>query len=147
MSATARDLYQELLVEHGRHPRNFGLLPSANRSAEGSNPLCGDELVVRLRVRDGRIEEIAFQGQGCAVSIASASMMTEAVKGLAAGEIEALQQRVSALVSGAAEGSLGELSSLSGVSRFPTRVKCALLAWRALDAAISGAPGTVSTEL
>jgi nitrogen fixation NifU-like protein len=143
----ARDLYQELLVDHGKHPRNFGPLPDADRAAQGSNPLCGDELSVRLRMAKGRIDAIAFQGAGCAVCIASASMMTVAVKGLTASEIEALMRRVRALVEGGEVSNPGDFAALSGVSRFPARVKCALLAWRALEAALAGAPSPVSTEL
>jgi nitrogen fixation NifU-like protein len=148
VSSPARDLYQKLLVEHGKHPRNFGPLPEANRSAQGSNPLCGDELTVRLRLSEGRVEAIAFQGAGCAVCIASASMMAAAVKGLPATQITSLMQRVRALVAGQSDATnLGDLASLAGVSRFPARVKCALLAWRALEAALAGEDSAVSTEL
>jgi nitrogen fixation NifU-like protein len=142
------DLYQKLLVEHGKHPRNFGPLPGADRSAEGSNPLCGDELTVRLRLRDRRIDEIAFQGAGCAVSMASASMMTVAVKGRLPAEIESLAALVQKLVSGdsAPAERLGDLAALSGVAQFPARVKCALLAWRALEAALANTAERVTTE-
>ncbi|HEX9578007.1 MAG TPA: SUF system NifU family Fe-S cluster assembly protein [Myxococcales bacterium] len=140
------DLYQKLLVDHGKHPRNFRALPGADRIAEGSNPLCGDELTVKLLLRKDRIEEIAFQGAGCAVSIASASMMTLAVKGQLAAQVELIAAKVRRLVAGEKVEGLGDLASLSGVAQFPARVKCALLAWRALEAALAGTAGRVTTE-
>ena len=142
------DLYQEVLVDHGKHPRNFRALPDADRTAEGSNPLCGDELTVSVRLRKGRIEEIAFHGAGCAVSVASASMMTLAVKGQVSAGVESLAERVRQLVAGdgAAAAQLGDLAALSGVAQFPARVKCALLPWRALEAALAGTAGRVTTE-
>jgi nitrogen fixation NifU-like protein len=140
------DLYQKLLVDHGKHPRNFRALPDADRAAEGSNPLCGDELTVKLLLRKDRIEEIAFQGAGCAVSIASASMMTLAVKGQLAAQVELIAAKVRRLVAGEKVEGLGDLASLSGVAQFPARVKCALLAWRALEAALAGTAGRVTTE-
>ena len=140
------DLYQKLLVDHGKHPRNFRPLPNAVRVAEGSNPLCGDELTVSLRLRNDRIEEIAFQGTGCAVSIASASMMTLAVEGQPGPQVQAIAAKVRRLVAGEDVEGLGDLASLSGVAQFPSRVKCALLAWRALEAALAGTAGRVTTE-
>jgi len=140
------DLYQQTIVDHARRPRNFGPLPGANRSAEGTNPLCGDELILRLRLGD-RIEAVAFEGAGCAVCLASASMMTLAVKGCSASEAVRLMQRVRELVAGGNGANLGELESLKGVARYPARMKCALLAWRALEAALAGETTKVSTEL
>jgi nitrogen fixation NifU-like protein len=140
------DLYQKLLVDHGKHPRNFRTLPDADRTAEGSNPLCGDELTVSILLRKDRIEEIAFQGAGCAVSIASASMMTLAVKGQLGPQVQSIAAKVRRLVAGENVEGLGDLASLSGVAQFPARVKCALLAWRALEAALTGAAGRVTTE-
>lgn len=142
------ELYQKTLVDHGKRPRNFAPLPDADRSAEGVNPLCGDELSVRLKLSAGRIEQIAFQGAGCAVAIASASLMTLAVGGRRPEEASLLADEVAALVAGAPadEGSLGELMALSGVARFPVRRKCALLAWRALEAALAGSSRKVTTE-
>jgi nitrogen fixation NifU-like protein len=145
MTAKATDLYQALLVDHSKHPRNFGPMPDADRTAEGSNPLCGDELMLRLRMGGGRIEAIAFEGAGCAISMASASLMTLAVKNLPPREAEALSAKVAALVDGGDASDLGDLSALAGVSRFPARVKCALLAWKALEAALTGI-ARVSTE-
>lgn len=140
-------LYEKVLIDHAKHPRNFGKLDDATHSAAGDNPLCGDELTLRLRAAGGRIEAIAFEGHGCAVCLGSASMMTEAVKGASHGEIVSLSQRVRAVVRGEDATGLGDLASLAGVARFPARVKCALLAWTALEAALSGAGGAVSTEL
>lgn len=141
-------LYDRALVDHARRPRNFGPLPGATHCAEGSNPLCGDELTLRLRVKGDRIEEIAFQGAGCAVCIGSASLLTTAARGMTLRDAGGLLAKVRALLRGEGEaGSLGELGALSGVARFPARVKCAALAWTALEAALEGAGGTVSTEL
>ena len=141
------DLYQKTLVDHARHPRNFGPLPGANRHAEGVNPLCGDELTLHLQLAGARIEAIAFEGAGCAICLASASMMTLAVKERTSGEAAELMQRVQSLLAGADPANLGDLAALGGVAQFPARIKCALLAWRALEAALAGAPGAVSTEL
>jgi nitrogen fixation NifU-like protein len=140
------NLYHKLLVDHGKHPRNFRTLPGADRTAEGSNPLCGDELTVSILLRKDRIEEIAFQGAGCAVSIASASMMTLAVKGQLGPQVQSIAAKVRRLVAGENVEGLGDLASLSGVAQFPARVKCALLAWRALEAALAGTAGRVTTE-
>ena len=142
------DLYQRALLDHAKHPRNFGPLPDASHSAQGVNPLCGDELTVRLRTAAGRIEEIAFEGAGCAVCMASASMMTVATKGMPLSDVPGMMQRVRAVVRGdAGPAKPGDLAALAGVARFPARMKCALLAWSALEAALAGARGTISTEL
>jgi nitrogen fixation NifU-like protein len=144
-----RDLYQEVILDHNRRPRNFGSLPAANRQAEGYNPLCGDKVTVLLDIEDGRIHGIAFQGSGCAISTASASLMTEALKGLTAEEAQAMFHRFHDLVTtGAGEGSpeLGKLAVFSGVREFPMRVKCATLAWHTLLAALEEKDTPVSTE-
>ena len=139
MSA-AEQLYQEMVVEHKRAPRHFGTLPAPTHEARGRNPQCGDDVQVQLRLDNGRIADIAFDGQGCAICIASSSMMTEAVLG---GDIEtakALQQRFRAVLTGQAEpqdAQLGKLVSLAGVSRYPSRIKCALLGWHALMHALA----------
>lgn len=148
MSADLRELYQEVIVDHGRRPRNFGPLPTANREAEGVNPLCGDHLRLRLAVADGIIADARFEGAGCAISTASASLMTEALKGRSVAEAEALFGAFHALLTGergeAAE--LGKLAVLAGVREFPARVKCATLAWHTLRAALHGERRPASTE-
>lgn len=143
-----RDLYQEVILEHSRKPRNYGLLPSANHKAEGFNPLCGDHYTVFVNVRDGAISEIAFQGAGCAISKASASMMTQSLKGKSTEEAEVTFTRFHDLVTGHSgdTGQLGKLAVFAGVSEFPLRVKCATLAWHALRAALRGEEQAVSTE-
>jgi nitrogen fixation NifU-like protein len=138
MSA-ADQLYQEMVVEHKRAPRHFGTLPAPTHEARGHNPQCGDDVDVQLRLEDGRIADVAFHGQGCAICIASASMMTEAVIGRDIETARALQQRFRAVLTGQAEpegANLGKLVSLAGVSRYPSRIKCALLGWHALMHAI-----------
>jgi nitrogen fixation NifU-like protein len=148
------DLYQEILLDHNRAPRNFGRLGDAARSAEGYNPLCGDKVTVYVDLgEDGRIQDISFEGAGCAISTASASLMTESVKGLAPAEALALFERVIALVTGdpteaptARAADIGKLAVFSGVREYPMRVKCATLAWHTLRAALSGAAEPVSTE-
>lgn len=144
-----RDLYQEVILDHNRRPRNFGALASANHQAEGYNPLCGDKVTVLLDLEGGRIEDIAFQGSGCAISTASASLMTEALKGRTEEEARALFQDFHGLVTtGEGEGSeeLGKLAVFSGVREFPMRVKCATLAWHTLLAALDDKSQPVSTE-
>jgi nitrogen fixation NifU-like protein len=146
-----QELYQSVILDHNRKPRNFGALEGANRSADGKNPLCGDQVTVLLHVVDDVIEDVKFTGHGCAISKASASLMTAAVKGKSRADAEALFQKFHALVLGQdpEQGkSLGQLVVFSGVSRFPVRVKCASLAWHTLKAALaseSAAP-VVSTE-
>lgn len=156
------ELYREVIVEHGRKPRNHGVLDDANRHIEGQNPLCGDHLEISLRIDDGMIADIAFTGNGCAISQASASLMTEAVKRTSVTDARALFDRVHAMLTASAgngageEGAavdpaeLGKLAALSGVSQFPTRVKCASLAWQALrqvlDDPDTADPEPVSTE-
>jgi nitrogen fixation NifU-like protein len=144
-----RDLYQEVILDHNRRPRNFGPLPTANRRAEGHNPLCGDRVTVYLDLADGRLQDVAFQGSGCAISTASASLMTEALKGLTLEEARGLFKGFHDLVTlGAAEGSpeLGKLAVFTGVREYPMRVKCATLAWHALMAALDAQDLPVTTE-
>ncbi len=149
-------LYREVIVEHGRKPRNFGELEGANRHVAGVNPLCGDQLDIALRIEDGTVTDVAFTGSGCAISQASASLMTEAIKGRDTDDVRDLFTRVHAMLTGdeATAGdvsTLGKLAALSGVSEFPARVKCASLSWQALRQALdddaSGAVDvSVSTE-
>jgi len=142
-----RELYQEVILEHSKHPRNFRALDAANHKAEGFNPLCGDHFTVYVDVQDGAIHDIAFQGAGCAISKASASMMTQSLKGKSQGEAEELFTKFHDLVTGNGSGDeMGKLAAFSGVSEFPLRVKCATLAWHALRAALRGDQEAVSTE-
>jgi nitrogen fixation NifU-like protein len=146
-----RELYQETILDHGRHPRNFRVPERCNHKAEGHNPLCGDRVTVHLRLEDDRVDDIGFQGSGCTISTAAASTMTEAVRGKSRAEIEALFQAYHDLVTGKSPGgrsaeALGKLAVFSGVSEFPTRVKCATLAWHTLRAALSAGARRVSTE-
>jgi nitrogen fixation NifU-like protein len=143
-------LYQDVILDHNRAPRNYRLMENANRRVEGHNPLCGDRLTVWLRVEGDIIQDVAFQGSGCAISRASASLMTTAVKGKTRSEAEALFRRFHGLVTGSLEPadaeSLGKLAVFSGVSQFPVRIKCASLSWHALKAALDQPDGVVSTE-
>ncbi len=146
-----RDLYQQVILDHNRSPRNFRKVSGANRSAEGSNPICGDVVTVELRLEGDVIRDVGFQGTGCAISQASASLMTEAVKGKSPREVEALFRAFHGMVTGAAAGApdrdaLGKLLVLGGVRQFPARVKCASLPWHTLQAALRGATARVSTE-
>ena len=144
-----RELYQEIILDHGRRPRNFRPLPDASHSAEGKNPLCGDHVIVRLRYRDGIVEDVAFEGSGCAISTAAASTMTEAVKGKSRAEVDALFHEFHELVMGKSAANLedlGKLAAFAGVSEFPMRVKCATLAWHTLQSALEGGRAAVSTE-
>jgi nitrogen fixation protein NifU and related proteins len=146
------DLYRDVILDHNRRPRNFGPLEQANALAEGFNPLCGDRLTVRLNLAADRIENIRFEGQGCAISTASASLMTEAVKGKTRGEALALFDRVHRLLTDDAADAedLGKLAALSGVREYPARVKCASLCWHTLASALKSpdpqAVPAVSTE-
>jgi nitrogen fixation NifU-like protein len=146
-----RDLYQEVIIDHSRRPRHFGRLAQATHSAKGFNPLCGDQLTVYLKLAGGVVEAASFEGAGCAISIASASLMTEALSGKTEAEAEALFASFRALVTGAAKTStavvpLGKLEVLAGVQEFPARVKCATLAWHTLHAALHDQSEPVSTE-
>lgn len=142
MSTAETDLYQEVVVEHKRAPRNFGHLAAPTHQARGTNPQCGDDLRVELDIQQGQVHDIRFNGQGCAICIASASMMSEAVKGHAVADAEQLQQHFRAVLTGQSEPDaayLGKLISLAGVRRYPSRIKCALLGWHALMHALHGA--------
>ncbi len=147
--ADLRDLYQEVILEHSKAPRNYRELPSANHKAEGFNPLCGDRFTLYLDLDGDTIRDIGFQGSGCAISKASASMMTQSVKGKSKQEAEKLFSEFHKLVTGQANGNhadVGKLAAFSGVSEFPVRVKCATLAWHTLHAALEGKQDAVSTE-
>lgn len=147
--ATMNELYQSVILDHNRTPRNYGHLADANRHAEGRNPLCGDELSVWLKVGgDDRIEDVKFEGSGCAISKASASLMTGAVKGKTRDEALDLFTRFHALVTGRADNAaeLGKLAVFKGVAEFPVRVKCASLSWHTLKAALESPDSTISTE-
>jgi nitrogen fixation NifU-like protein len=133
------DLYRDVILDHNRRPRNFGALEPADASVEGFNPMCGDRLTLRLRLADGAISDIRFEGQGCAISTASASLMTEAVKGKTRAEALQLFDRVHQLLTddaAAPDEELGKLASLSGVRAYPARVKCASLCWHTLASAL-----------
>ena len=145
--SSLQELYQSVILDHNRKPRNFGVLAGANHTAEGKNPLCGDQVQVELVVNGDVISDVHFTGHGCAISKASASMMTAAVKGKTRTEAELLFQRFHELVLGqdpTGGKELGPLVVFSGVSRFPVRVKCASLAWHTLKAALAN--GTVTTD-
>ncbi|HTI45487.1 MAG TPA: SUF system NifU family Fe-S cluster assembly protein [Casimicrobiaceae bacterium] len=139
------DLYQDVVLEHKRAPRHFGALEAPTNEARGRNPQCGDDVRVQLRVEGGRVADVGFQGQGCAICIASASMMSEAVMKQDLETVRALHKRFRAVLTGRAEpegANLGKLASLAGVSRYPNRIKCALLGWHALMHALDGAVQT-----
>lgn len=145
------DLYQDIILDHNRKPRNFGRLAAPDRMAEGDNPLCGDKLHLELRLSGDRLEDVAFEGAGCAISTASASLMTDAVKGKTVDEARRLSAAVHArLTGGSGDLDLGKLEALAGVRAYPMRVKCATLAWHtllaALDAADPEGVAAVSTE-
>lgn len=148
-----RELYQEVILDHSKRPRNAGRLADANRAAHGDNPLCGDKLALALRVRGGVVEDVAYEAAGCAISVASASLMSETVKGRPVAEVEEVFDRFHRLLTAEPKpddvGDLGKLEVFAGVREFPIRVKCATLPWHTLHAAIErGAEGeaTVSTE-
>jgi nitrogen fixation NifU-like protein len=143
------DLYRDVIVDHNRRPRNFGRLAVASHSAEGNNPLCGDKLHVFVDMKDDIIRDIRFEGQGCAISTASASLMTEAVKGRTRAQVAGLYERVHCMLTrhdSEVDAGLGKLAALAGVREFPVRVKCASLCWHTLNAALSGGGVQVTTE-
>ena len=150
MMAGLGQLYQDLILDHNRSPRNYRKIENANRRVEGNNPLCGDRLTVFLRMDGDSIEDAAFQGSGCAISRASASLMTAAVKGKTRSESEDLFDRFHRLVTGtlnpADTQSLGKLAAFAGVAEFPVRIKCASLSWHALRAALNQSNSVVSSE-
>ena len=149
MSSAEDDLYQEVVLEHKRAPRNFGHLMHPTHQARGTNPSCGDRIAVELQLDGTQVRDIAFSGQGCAICIASTSMMTEAVKGREVALARELQQHFRAVLTGDVdpeEVPLGKLITLAGVRRYPSRIKCALLGWHALMHAIAQEGGEASTE-
>ena len=145
-----KDLYQEVIVDHNRNPRNYGGIEAADRTLEGFNPLCGDRLTLYLKLDGDRISDISFAGSGCAISVASASLMTEAVKGRSLAEAEQVFSRFHELVTGDhAEvdfDTYGKLAALAGVRDYPSRVKCATLCWHTLHSLLAGEDSPVTTE-
>ncbi|NCX93721.1 MAG: SUF system NifU family Fe-S cluster assembly protein [Gammaproteobacteria bacterium] len=145
-----RELYQQTIIDHGRRPRNFHALPDATQIQIGHNPLCGDQLTLFLKVKEGIIEDLSFEGQGCAISMASSSLMTEKLKGMPLTEALQLFETIHQMLLGKSEpqsfDKIGKLSVLSGVKDFPARVKCASLPWHTLQAALKGDTQEVSTE-
>ena len=144
------DLYQEVILDHSRNPRNFGPAEGADLTAQGNNPLCGDRVTIFLKLNGDRISEAKFDARGCAISLASASMMTEMIKGKSIEEAMTLFRKFLALVTGENEigagPDLADLKTLSGVSRFPTRIKCATLSWHAMVGALNGIDEDIKTE-
>lgn len=143
-----RDLYQEMIIDHGKQPRNFGKLPEANHYQVGHNPLCGDRLTLYIFEEAGMVKDVRFEGVGCAISVASASLLTETIKGKSVSDIEKMFDHFHRLVTEGKtpEEDLGKLAVFSGVAEFPVRVKCATLAWHTLKAALANHPTPVSTE-
>jgi nitrogen fixation NifU-like protein len=145
-----KDLYRDVIVDHNRHPRNFGKLDPADAHADGYNPLCGDQLSLYVNLDGERIREATFEGSGCAISVASASLLTEAVRGKSRQEVKALFDDMHALLTqheaSVDPSKLGKLAALSGVREFPARVKCASLCWHTLNAALAHEAAPVSTE-
>jgi nitrogen fixation protein NifU and related proteins len=140
MSAELEELYQSIILDHNRRPQNFRAMPAASAHADGINPMCGDQLTVWLHLTGDVIDDVSFQGSGCAISKASASLMTQTVKGKTRAEAEKIFAAFHGLVTGQATGEeLGKLQAFAGVARFPLRVKCATLAWHALNAALADA--------
>jgi nitrogen fixation protein NifU and related proteins len=150
MMGELRELYQEVIFDHNRNPRNFRVMEDANRRVEGFNPLCGDRLTLYLKVEDGTIKDASFQGQGCAISTASVSLMTELIKGQTEQEAEELFEVLHKIITSQDEAvnleELGKLAVLAGVREYPARVKCATLAWHTLVAALKNDRDTVTTE-
>lgn len=141
------ELYQELILDHSRSPRNFRMLPDANRTAHGINPICGDNYTLYAKMDGDVLKELSFQGSGCAISKASASILTESLKGKTKAEVKSLFERVHDMIlTGNIDGDLGKLAALAGVHKFPARIKCAILPWHAALAAVEGKDETVSTE-
>ncbi|MBT5415731.1 MAG: SUF system NifU family Fe-S cluster assembly protein [Rhodospirillaceae bacterium] len=146
-----QDLYQEIIIDHSKRPRNFGALEGANRHAEGDNPLCGDQIKVHLIVEGDTVREARFEGRGCAISTASASVMTDTIKGKPVAEVKALFEQFHRLVTGEEEPSddvleVDRLGAFAGVRDYPMRVKCATLSWHTMNAALEGRDDPISTE-
>ena len=142
-----KDLYQQLIIDHNQNPRNFSKLENASHSAEGHNPLCGDEITISLIEKDGIIKDIAFIGSGCAISKASASIMTSTLKGMKIEDAEVLFDNFHTLATtGKSSGDMGKLSVLAGVYKYPARVKCATLAWHTFQGALNSSTETIQTE-
>lgn len=145
-----RDLYQEVILDHSRHPRNFGHHEPSNRMAKGHNPLCGDKFTIYALVEDGIVKDVSFEGRGCAISTASASLMTELLKGLPEEEAREMFERFREVVTGdkgeEPDAGMDKLNVLAGVRGYPMRVKCATLAWHTLKAALDDTGETVVTE-
>ena len=142
-----RDLYQQLIIDHNKNPRNFCKLENASHSAEGFNPLCGDEITVSFIEKDGIIENIAFMGSGCAISKASASIMTSTLKGMKVEDAKALFKEFHTLaITGESTNDMGKLSVLAGVHKYPARVKCATLAWHTFQGALNNSQEIIKTE-
>jgi len=142
-----RDLYQEIIMDHGKQPRHTGMLPAATHSQLGHNPLCGDKLMLYVKEDNGVIMDARFEGNGCAISMASTSLMIDAIKGKTLAQVAELFGHFHKLVtSGQCEFDLGKLAAFGGVATFPIRVKCATLAWRTLNAALENHPHPISTE-
>jgi nitrogen fixation NifU-like protein len=149
--ADLQDLYQEVILDHSKRPRNYRVMEGADRSADGYNPLCGDKFTLYLKLENGRIADISFQGSGCAISTASASILTEVLKGKTFAEAEALFETFHDLATGKPpkpgnSPPLGKLAAFSGVWEFPVRVKCATLAWHTLKSALAGDQNVATTE-
>jgi len=141
------ELYQQLLLDHSKSPRNFRVLPDANRIAQGTNPICGDNYTLYARMEGDVVQELTFQGSGCAISKASASLLTEILKGKTKAEVKVMFDKVRDMITtGHIDSDLGKVTALTGVHKFPARVKCAILPWHAVAAAVEGRGETVSTE-
>ena len=144
------DLYQEILLEHNSKPRNFRKVDDASATAEGYNPLCGDQITLYLKVVDGTVEDVGFQGVGCAISRASASMMTQSIKGRSLDEAQTIFEAFHGMITHPNEepdyDTLGDLETLAGINEYPTRIKCAILAWHTMRSALSGEGDMVTTE-
>ena len=146
MSDFLQELYQEVIVDHSKQPRNFHGLKDANHQAHGHNPLCGDNVEIFVSVENGAIKDVSFQGEGCAISTASASIMTEAIKGMSVQQAKQLSSDFREALVNDQENNLGKLEVLKGVKQYPMRVKCATLAWHTLQAALDEQNTKVSTE-
>ena len=147
----SQELYQEIVMDHNRRPRNFGSMTDSTATSEGFNPLCGDQITLFLKVSEDIVEDISFEGVGCAISKSSASMMTEGVKGKSVEEALTVFQAFREMITAKSDGSkdseiLGDLEILKGVAQYPTRIKCATLSWHTLQAALQGAEPNISTE-